>query len=756
MRSCILFALQIYRPSIQNISKRFHRNTMSSSSPWKGWIVPRVLPKLSDKNDDDHMLSINAMTSRHQIDPSLLSSERRANSDVVGTKVNSSSSRSSEVGSTEQLLIDTNSETTTLEVFLYPSHDIEGNKNKYSPINFMLERKSNELIEQTLYRMVLSLNKQVFKLNKSNCKQKKPQKEEKSANTNCVSVYKMSSDGAFKHWDLQGKTNMQLWKEALSTTIKVQLELINDITATFHVDVCPPTILTVKTFEDFTGRVFHDIPLVIEVESLFTTDVVIDWYAGDELVCNHSSAYTPQATHIGKYVSVIITPIRNSISSGRSSHEQAYRFENPIEALPVNTIVKLRQGDTWTDRNRRTKQATSKNIQSSPLRVMTYNILADQNAYARCNQGKQIPFYPYVNVSVLDRKRRMPLIIHEILSYQSDIICLQEVDEHLWRRIFRPVLENAGYQGFWSGKDAFGMAEGCALFWSLHRFESLSQEEMKCFSLNQLVLDVANEGDGTRWKSGASIARVLREQPDLKDVIENKLGHILQMVSLPLRRGENEWKSKSIPDRLLVANTHLFYHPRGAHIRLMQMYAICRQFERFQLEESSSYPMILCGDMNSSLRRAAGYLLLNRQVLSCHTQLRLHFNTFEWIDRKKDCADEYNDQEMGTEHGEEGDDMCNDEWRDFPPIELPEHFPSFLSGYPQEPKFTHYLDSFASTLDHIFVSQSSEHNAFGLTPVQCAPMPSVADVTEDVAMPSAKLPSDHISLVADLTWSSTR
>jgi hypothetical protein len=217
-----------------------------SSQPWTGWIVPRVLPKLSDKNDDDHMLSINAMTSRHQIDPSLLSSEGRANSDVVGTKVNSSSS--SEVGSADQLLIDTNSETTTLEVFLYASHDIEGNKHNYSPINFMLERKSNELIEQTLYRMVLSLNKQVFKLNKSNCKQEKPQKEEKSANTNCVSVYKMSSDGAFKPWDLQGKTNMQLWIEALSTTIKVQLELINDITATFHVDVCPPTILTVKTF----------------------------------------------------------------------------------------------------------------------------------------------------------------------------------------------------------------------------------------------------------------------------------------------------------------------------------------------------------------------------------------------------------------------------------------------------------------------------------------------------------------------------
>ncbi|KAL3788445.1 hypothetical protein ACHAWO_007400 [Cyclotella atomus] len=718
------------------------------SQSWTGWAVPRVLPKSTDENDHDHILSINAMTARHQIDPSLLRSKKIANtSGVVETKVHSSSS---EVGSNEQLCIDANSETTTLEVFMYPSKDTDAKKNNSAPINFMLERKSDELIEQTLQRMVLSLNKQIFKLTKSNGKQKKQQQEEKSTNKSCVSVYKMNPSGSFIPWDVNGKTNVQLWTEALSTTIKIQLELINGITATFHADVCPPTILTVKTFEDFTGRVFHDIPLVIEVESLFTTAVVIDWYVGDELVSNDNAAYTPQATHIGKHVSVIITPVRKNILSGRN-YEQAFRFKNPIEGLPLNTIVKLRQGDIWTDCNRRIKQATSKKLQSSPLRVMTYNILADQNAYARCNQGKQIPFYSYVSVSVLDRKRRMPLIIHEILSYQSDIICLQEVDEHLWRRIFRPVLENAGYQGFWSGKDAFGMAEGCALFWSLHRFESISREEMKCFSLNQLVLDVAGEGDNTRWKSGASIATVLSEQPDLKDVIENKLGHVLQMVSLPLLRGENELESKSIPDRLLIANTHLFYHPLGSHIRLMQMYAICRQFERFQSEESSSYSMIMCGDMNSSLRRAAGYLLLNRQVLSCHTQLRQHFNTFEWIDRKNDCVDDFND----TEHGEEGDDRSNDEWRDFPPIELPDHFPSFLSGYPQEPKFTHYLDSFASALDHIFVSQSSEHNGFGLTPIQCAPMPSVADVTEDVAMPSAKLPSDHVSLVSDLTWSRT-
>lgn len=732
---------------------------MDGSPVWTGWIVPRILPKSSQDDDDIDTVvsSINAMTSKYQVDPSLLCpgkgiqfhpfAPRIVDSDC---RIGDISDRSNAYEDIAQLLIDEKSESTTIEVFLYPPQDNDAYRNTPA-INIQLDRKSNECVDQTLNRMVLSLKKQIAKLTKSKLKKEKKQKQSQqqqaSAIDNKICAYKITRNGQLKPWNIEGKSNMQTWTEALSSRVLIQLELANNITASFNVDTCPPTIVSVKTFEDFAGRVFHSIPLVVEVDSLFSTTVIVDWYIGDTLVCSNSTSYTPQSTDVGKHVSVLITPIRNTLQSGRG-YERAYRFHHPIEDLPENTIVKLRRGIIWTDCNRRSKPPMA----NEPLRVMTYNILADQNAYARTSQGKQISFYPYVDTSILDRKRRMPLILHEILSYQSDIICLQEVDEFMFRRIFRPALEDAGYQGYWSGKDAHGMAEGCAMFWSLNRFESIPKDEMKCFSLNELVMDVAKECNNARWKSAACIAQVLDHRPDLKEIIENKLGHILQMVSLPLRRNEDEAKSNSIPDRVLVANTHLFYHPLGAHIRLMQMYAICRQFERFQIAESSSYPMILCGDMNSSLRRAAGYLLVNRHVLPDHTQIREHFNTFEWKERNSamNNGEHCNEQEMRIEHDEE--DSSDADWEDFPPIELPLHFPTFLPGYPNEPEFTHYLDSFAGSLDHIFVSQSSEHNMFGLSPFRCAPMPSVADVTEDVAMPSAKLPSDHVSLVADLTW----
>ncbi len=40
----------------------------------------------------------------------------------------------------------------------------------------------------------------------------------------------------------------------------------------------------------------------------------------------------------------------------------------------------------------------------------------------------------------------------EIISYDADIICLQEVDAAIHDGLIRPLLESKGYQGFYSNK----------------------------------------------------------------------------------------------------------------------------------------------------------------------------------------------------------------------------------------------------------------------------------------------------------------
>jgi 2',5'-phosphodiesterase len=285
---------------------------------------------------------------------------------------------------------------------------------------------------------------------------------------------------------------------------------------------------------------------------------------------------------------------------------------------------------------------------------------------------------------------------------------------------------------------------------------------MKHYGLCQLVRQsiAGSSKEDNPWKSASTIARLLQDKRELQDVVASRLGHIVQMVSLPLKRKTP--CSDEEPAHVLVANTHLFFNPCAAHIRLIQMYVICQQFDRFQ--QQGKGPMILCGDLNSSLKRAAVYLLIHREVLSAHSQIREHFNTFRWKE-DRDVATVGGNLSTLTasaaalvrvEHTEQERAEAQTQWEDFPNIELPDHFATFLPGYATEPQFTHYLDVFVGSLDHIFVSQSSEDNPYGLLPFREAPMPSVKDATEQVAMPSEKFPSDHVSLIADLKFTKHR
>jgi 2',5'-phosphodiesterase len=48
----------------------------------------------------------------------------------------------------------------------------------------------------------------------------------------------------------------------------------------------------------------------------------------------------------------------------------------------------------------------------------------------------------------IDASYRRPLIAQEVLGYNADIICLQEVDEKAFSTYFLPVMKHAGGQVF--------------------------------------------------------------------------------------------------------------------------------------------------------------------------------------------------------------------------------------------------------------------------------------------------------------------
>jgi mRNA deadenylase 3'-5' endonuclease subunit Ccr4 len=631
---------------------------------------------------------------------------------------------------------------TTLSVYLYKNANETTNtanataaNNETNPTLFIqLHRNSDEPVHKTLNRMQLSVAKKLQFQSRKTIQAATGGSSQAatftSTNTNTSAgptLWKVHPDTgvALEPVDMSTRTsstNRTVWTDAIATPLAVTLDIANTASSTTSndkdddtgttlqllIESCPPTVTAVHTFGDFDASLFCHVPLRVDVDLLYSTAAVVDWYVDGQCVARNCTVFVPREQDADKHVAVVIRPTRDT-HSGRGC-EEAYQFLQTVQPLPANTLLQLRP--SWT---------APRNTNGEDVRVVTYNILADQNAFS----SNQMPVYPYCPREFLEKYRRMPLILHELLSYQADVLCLQEVDEAVYYALFQPILQHYGYQGYYSCKASAGNREGCAVFWQSSRFHDVPLEDQKTHVLRDLFpyqsltrkQDTDNNEDND-WTSMKDMTALLERRRDLRHIVQTKLGHVAQIVPLTCRLTGR---------RLTVTNTHLFYHPIASHVRLMQMYVLCRQLAR-EIEKKDSL-VILCGDMNTSLRNSAGRLLTERHVPANHRDLQAHLDTFQWGPRGTRLSAAISASTL-----------------DFPAFSLPESFPVLQPALKEAPSFTHYIVGFFGTLDHILTGPGLECRAAAL-------MPAVRDVARDTAMPSERLPSDHVSLVCDLSLS---
>lgn len=139
-------------------------------------------------------------------------------------------------------------------------------------------------------------------------------------------------------------------------------------TVLFDIISNPPTILSIDTFENFTTRVFTNVPLVVETKVIYASHAVVTWFVGNEIVRHDSNSYTPTDDDIGKQISVLITPMR----PGHDGHgcSEAYTFYNSVEPLPRMPIMELRE--EWIRNGGiRSDGEENKAIRGNRLRVVT-------------------------------------------------------------------------------------------------------------------------------------------------------------------------------------------------------------------------------------------------------------------------------------------------------------------------------------------------------------------------------------------------
>ncbi|XP_030061228.1 2',5'-phosphodiesterase 12 [Microcaecilia unicolor] len=360
----------------------------------------------------------------------------------------------------------------------------------------------------------------------------------------------------------------------------------------------------------------------------------------------------------------------------RPGNSQRY---GSAQELEVNCTVEAGPGNCAFD-NRHLY--TKKIIEESLIRIVSYNILAD--VYAQTDYSKDV-LYPYCAPYALQIDYRQNLIKKELTGYNADIICLQEVDKTVFSDSLTPALDAFGFEGVFRIKEK--QMEGLSTFFRRSKFSLLSQHDI-------------------------TFTEALLSDPLHKDLLE-KLCTCPTMKEKFLQRSSalqvSVLQSTKDPSRkICVANTHLYFHPKGANIRLTQIAVALSHIKHVACDLYLNIPVVFCGDFNS-IPSSGLYHFIKSGTISEHHD--------DWVS-----------------NGEE--ERCN----------MSLTHPLKLESACGEPAYTNYVGGFHGCLDYIFID--SNH----LEVEQVIPMPSHEEVTTHQALPSVSHPSDHIALVCDVKW----
>uniref|UniRef100_A0A3Q1IJS9 2',5'-phosphodiesterase 12 n=1 Tax=Anabas testudineus TaxID=64144 RepID=A0A3Q1IJS9_ANATE len=327
---------------------------------------------------------------------------------------------------------------------------------------------------------------------------------------------------------------------------------------------------------------------------------------------------------------------------------------------------------------------TVKEVDWPVLRVVSYNILAD--VYAQTELSKTV-LYPYCAPYALQLDYRQNLIKKELTGYNADIICLQEVDKGVFVDSLTPALDAFGLDGVFKMKEK--QHEGLATFYRRSKFRLLSHHD--------ILLSEALTSD--------PIHSQLLERVSANSALKDKI--LRRSTSLQVSVLEDLNK----PGRkVCVANTHLYFHPKGGNVRLVQMGVALQHLSHVIREVAPGAPLIFCGDFNSIPNSGVLQLVCEAVVPQQHA---------DW-------------SSSGPE------ESCS--------MELLSAFPPLLSACGQ-PAYTNYVGGFHGCLDYIFIQPES------MQVEQVIPLPSHQEVTTYEGLPSVAHPSDHIALACDLRWS---
>lgn len=225
------------------------------------------------------------------------------------------------------------------------------------------------------------------------------------------------------------------------------------------------------------------------------------------------------------------------------------------------------------------QQFTPNRLPADQFRVISYNLLADYYADSDFSRAELFPYCPAFALAIDYRKL---LFIREILGYHADICCFQEVDVKVFDLDLKLCLGDDGMNGLLQKKGE--TAEGVATFYNRDKFELIQRH-------------------------GFNLAEEMPKKSyfaPLYDKIKSNNKLCERMLALSTALQLTVLKSRSNGQYLMVANTHLYFHPDADHIRLLQigffMLYVQHMYQSTIAElkiNENQMSILFCGDFNS-------------------------------------------------------------------------------------------------------------------------------------------------------------
>lgn len=420
-----------------------------------------------------------------------------------------------------------------------------------------------------------------------------------------------------------------------------------------------------------------------------------------------SKTYTPTADDVGHALKLecVAVDAATGIPVGLASTLHTSRVipapsPTPRRMIPINAVDGIAN-----------LELEGRTAASGTFTVLSYNVLSD--LYATSDM------YSYCPPWALSWPYRRQNLLREIVGYQADILCLQEVQSDHFEEFFAPELEKHGYTAVYKKKTTevyTGTAyaiDGCATFFRRDRFSLVKKYEVEFNKAAQSLTEAVLPSGQKK----AALSRLLKDNVALIVVLEAKdTNHGVDALAPGKRQ------------LLCVANTHINANPDLKDVKLWQVHTLLKGLEK--IAASADIPMLVCGDFNSIPSSAPHALLATGKVEPSHPDLTTDplgiLRPPSKLCHQLPLVSAYSSfaRMVGVGQGLE-------------------HQRRRMDPATNEPLFTNCTRDFLGTLDYIFYTADS------LMVESLLELLDEESLRKDTGLPSPEWSSDHIALLAE-------